>query len=68
MPKVDTGSLTKESNFFWLELISCEKNGFPVTGIDFLWPELLSFLQEYIHSLWQDIFVVYKIIYFLQNI
>ena len=31
MPQVDRASSIKESNFFRLELISCDKNGFSVT-------------------------------------
>ena len=68
LPQCDRASLTKESNFFWLELISFDNNWFPVTRIYFLWPKLLSFNNnisiycDKIYSSW------IKIIYFRQNL
>ena len=58
MQKVDRASLTKESKFFWLKLISCDNNIFPVTRIDFLWPELLSFNKNIFISC--DVFIENK--------
>ena len=41
MLQVDITVSTKESDFYWQELISCAKNWFSVKRIDFSWQELL---------------------------
>ena len=74
IPQVDRASLTKESKFFLLELNSCYKNWFPVTRIDFVWPELLSFNKqifiyfENIYSLWKRLFISFKIFTYRKKI